>query len=111
ISASTHTISNSVKPRWDALFTGALFILGIDQVLGRDIGGQSAAAFLAVGAVGNDFIGAVLARRAIDVGMVPGVVRQGVALEVRAVPGADARGARHQRAKALRGGRKEAGTE
>src|SRR5580704_991567 len=73
-SASTHTISSSVKPRSEVLF-----VLGIDQVLARNVGGQAASAFLAIRAIGDDFVRSVFARRAVDVRMIPGVIRQGVA--------------------------------
>src|SRR3984957_15547931 len=106
ISASTHTISSSVKPRSEALF-----IFGVDQVFGRNIGGKSAAAFLTIRAIGGDLIRRVISRCAVCVGMAPGIVRQDVALQVGSVPCCHARRALHQRREPLRRRRKAAGIE
>src|SRR5579872_5785152 len=106
MSASTHTISNKVKPRSEALL-----IFGAGQVFDRDIGGKPASAFLAVGAVGHDVVRPALSGRTIQIRMVPGIVRQAAALQIGAVPSGDPRATLHQSGKTFRGGRKATGIE
>ena len=81
------------------------------HVFERNVGGNSAAAFLAVGSVGHDVIRAVLAGRAIDVAVVPGIVGNVAALQIRSVPGGDARRLPDQRRQSFRRGGKPAGVE
>src|SRR5450631_1289599 len=104
--ASTHTISSRVKPRcaWLFIFCGG-------HVLDRNIRGDTAAALLAIGAIGHDVVRAAVSRRAIDVSVVPGIVGDVAALEIRTVPGGDTRRALDQGGQALRAGRKAAGIE
>src|SRR5277367_5320964 len=106
MSASTHTISSSVKPRSESLF-----IFGIDQVFRGNIGCNSASALLTVRAVGEDFIRRVIPRRAVQIRMVPGIVWQALALQVGPVPCRHARRSLHQRRKPFRRRRKAAGVE
>src|SRR5580692_1557704 len=91
ISASTHTISNRVKPRSETLFISCA-----GQVFDRDIGRDTASAFLTVRTVGDDVIGPSVARRAIHIRMVPGIVRQAAALQIGSVPGRHAGRTLHQ---------------
>src|SRR5216684_4114345 len=51
-----------------------------------NVGCRSTAAFLTVGAQGNDFVGRPLARRTIDVAMTPGIVGHQAAPQIRPVP-------------------------
>src|ERR1700688_4144322 len=83
--ASTQTISSKVKPRCpkSLIFRG--------RVVERDVGGDAAAAFLTVGAIGYDVIRTMLAGRAIQIAVVPGIVGNVAAPQIRPVPGADAR--------------------
>src|SRR3984957_14226307 len=76
--AITQTVSISVKP---SCVSCGLFIRR-----GRYVGRGPASTFDAVGAVGGDLVGAVLAGRTVDVGLAPRIVRQLAALEIRAVP-------------------------
>src|SRR5882724_5127784 len=103
--ASTHTISSKVKPRSAAslIFRGRAFE--------RNVGRDPAAAFLAVGAVGHDVVGAVFAGRTIDVDVAPGIVGNVAALQIRPVPGGYARRALHQRRQSFGSRRKPAGVE
>src|SRR5215475_7587228 len=94
--ASTQTISSKVKP-----CSACSFIFG-GQVFERNVGGDAAAALLAVGSVGDDVIGTVLARRAIDISVVPGIAGDVAALQIGAVPGGDARRLLHQRGQTFR---------
>ena len=80
--ASTHTISSKVKPR-----SRGVTHFSHGHVFERNVGGDPAAAFLTVGSVGHDVIRPVLARRAIDVGVVPGIVGNVAALQIGSVPG------------------------
>src|ERR1700733_11999122 len=103
--ASTHTISSNVKPRCPT----SLIFRG--RVVERDIGGDPAAAFLTVGAVRHDVIRTMLAGRTIQIAVVPGVVGNVAAPQIRPVPGADTRRLLDQRRQSLRRGGKPSGVE
>src|ERR1700753_4079163 len=93
--ASTHTISSKVKPRWPASLIALLVLRrGAFQ---RDVGGDTGAAFLTVGAVRHDVVRAVRAGRTVDIPVVPGIVGNVAAPQIRPVPGSDARCRPHQR--------------
>src|SRR5882757_11381011 len=101
--AMTQTISTRVNP------ASAFRPLVIARR--RDIGRRPGPALLPVGAVGNDFIGAALRRRAVDIGLAPRVVRQAAALEIRSVPSGQAAGGLHQRDQPVGGGGIASGIE
>src|SRR5579864_2583470 len=84
-SAMTHTISSSVKPS-----SPTLLIPGARHGVEREVGGGAAAALLPVRSQRDNVEGAVLARRAIDVGIVPGIVGNVAALQIGTVPGCNA---------------------
>src|SRR6185295_13867855 len=100
--ATTQTISSKVKPaspgRASARPTG-------------DVRRGSSATFLSVRAIGEKIIGAVLSRRAVDIGSAPGIGRNNGAFQVRSVPGRDGAGTLHQRREALGGVRVSPGVE
>src|SRR5579863_3026416 len=91
ISASTHTISSRVKPRCDALV-----ISSAGQVFDRNIRRKAGAALLTVRSIRHDIVGPAFSGRAIQIGMVPGIVRDIAALEIWPVPASDTRGALYQ---------------
>src|SRR5712675_2029617 len=101
--AMTQTISTRVNP------ASAFRPLVIARR--RDIGRRPGPAFLPVGAVGDDFIGAALRRRTVDIGLAPGIVRQAAALEIRPVPSRQAAGGLHQRDQPVGGGGIASGIE
>src|SRR5438034_3670166 len=96
--ARTQTISSKVKPRWPASF-----ILGARLGTEHDVRSGAGSALLAVRTVGQDVVGAALARSAIQIGAVPGVIGHGAALQVRAIPRRQSRRPARQRAQSLRG--------
>src|SRR5216683_6303672 len=103
--ASTHTISSKVKPRC------ATLLIFCGRAFERNVGSDPAAAFLAVGAIGHDVVGAVFARRAIQVDVAPGIVGNAATLQIGAVPGGHAWRALNQRGQSFGGRRKPAGVE
>src|ERR1700716_3711011 len=94
--AMTQTISTRVNP------ASAFRPLVIARR--RDIGCRPGPALLPVGAVGDDFIGAALRRRAVDIGLAPRIIRQVAALEIWPVPSGQAAGGLHQRQQPIGGG-------
>src|ERR1700722_20789716 len=74
--ASTHRISISAKPR---------LLTRLPRATG-DVGCRSTATFLTVGPERDDFVRCMLARRAIDVAVSPGIVRHHAAPQIRPVP-------------------------
>src|SRR5579871_329976 len=103
--ASTQTISSKVKP----CFGESLIFRG--QMFERDVGRYPTAAFLAIRSVGDDVIGAVVARGAVDVGMIPGIVGNIAALEIRSIPGSHTRCRTDQGRQSFRGRGKAPGVE
>src|SRR5262245_49466955 len=95
--AITQTSSSSVKP------ASALPV--------RDVLPSARPSFCPVGTVRENVVGPVLPRRAVDIGVAPGVGWHQAALQVRPVPGIDAAGALHQRGEAFRTVRVAAGVE
>src|SRR3954451_6678509 len=89
--ASTQRISISAKPASPRPFSARA---------AGDISRCSTAAFLTVGAKGNNLVGRALARRTIDVTVAPGIVRHNAAAQVRPVPAGRVVAAR-QRGEAL----------
>src|SRR6266581_6761774 len=75
--ASTHSISISAKPRSPRPFSARA---------AGNVGCCSTAAFLTVGAKGNDFVGRALARRTIDVAVAPRIVGHHTAPQIGPVP-------------------------
>src|SRR5260221_10667412 len=75
--ASTQRISISAKPCSPLPFSARA---------ADNIGCRSTAAFLTVGAKGNDFVWRALARRTIEVAVTPGIVRHHAATQIRSVP-------------------------
>src|SRR5262245_42934500 len=104
--ASTHTISSRVKPR-----CVTSFISGGCRLFEGNVGGIAAATLLAIGAIGDDVIRAMLAGRPIDVGVIPGIFRNIAALQVRPIPRGNAGRPLYQRGKSLRARRKSSGIE
>src|SRR5215468_4921290 len=96
ISASTHTISSRVKPRSESLL-----IFGAGQIFDGNVGRKPTSPFLAIRSVGHDVVRSAFTRRAIDVSVVPGIVRHGAAFEIRPVPGSDAWRALYQSGEAF----------
>src|SRR5690242_4442654 len=90
--ASTQTISSRVKP----LCADSLIFCIFLQALERNISREPAAAFLTVGSVREYIVGAALTGRAIDIGVVPGIVRYAAALQIGPVPGGGSRRLPHQ---------------
>src|SRR5262249_22937009 len=66
-----------------------------------DIGCRSGSTFLAIRTIGHDIVGAVLPRRAVLIGIAPGVVGHDRALQVRSVPRHRAARTLHQRGQAF----------
>src|SRR5882724_13592447 len=91
MTARTHTISSRVKPR-----SASSLILCAGHVFGRNIGGDSRTPLLPIGSVGHDFVGAAFARRTVDIRIVPGIVGDVAALEIRSIPGGDSGSPLHQ---------------
>src|SRR5258708_28092232 len=75
--ASTQMISISAKPASPR---------PVSAGAGGNIGCRSTAALLTVGAKRDDFVGRVLARRAIDVAVAPGIVGHYAAAQIRSIP-------------------------
>src|SRR5262249_50539080 len=92
IIATTHTISRSVNPSSPAVRS---------LLPARDVGSRPAAAFLAVRPQRKNVIGAVLARRSIDIWLSPWIKRDNSALEIRTIPVRIAAGRLHQGRQAL----------
>src|SRR5580692_1206690 len=103
--ASTHTISSRVKPRCRTLL---IFRGGVVE---RNVGGNPAATFLAVGPVGYNVIRTVLSGRTIYVTVVPRVLGDVAALQIRPVPGRNAWRLPDQCRQSFRGGGETAGIE
>src|SRR5437879_3304097 len=82
--ASTATISSRTTPRSE-LIRSARPALNVRR--------RAGAALLAVRAVRNDVIGAVLAWRSVDVRMPPWIVGNEAGAQIRSVPAVDAAGA------------------
>src|SRR4051812_38027874 len=91
--ASTQRISIMAKPRSPRSFSARA---------ADNIGCCTTAAFLTVGAEGNDFVRRALARRTIDVAVAPGIVGHHAATQIGAVPAGGVIAAR-QRGKAFVG--------
>src|SRR3984885_5894035 len=106
MSAITPTISSSVKPPSESSL-----IPGTRHAVERDVGGDAAAAFLAVRTVRDDVVRPVLPRRAIHIRIVPGIVGDIAALQIGAIPGRDTRRAVNQSPESLGRRRKAAGFE
>src|SRR5580692_6910522 len=106
MSASTHTISSKVKPRSESSL-----ILGIGHVVERNVGSNTAAAFLTIRSIRHDIVRSAFSGRAIQIGMAPGIVRHVAALEIRPVPCSDARRTLYQRRQAFRRRGKAASVE
>src|SRR5258706_3589798 len=97
MSASTHTISSSVKPR-----SAPSFIFCTGHVCDRNIGREAAATFLTIRSVGHNIVRAAVSGRAIQIGVVPRIVGDVATLEIRSVPGSYARCPANQRGQAFR---------
>src|SRR5713226_708085 len=97
MSASTHTISSKLKPR-----SAPSLIFRTGRVLGGNVGGKTAAAFLTIRAVGQDIVRAAISGRTIHIGVVPGIAGDVATFEIRPVPGSYARRPAHQRRQAFR---------
>src|SRR5579871_5424676 len=106
MSASTHTISNKVKPACETLV-----IPGACQMFRRNVRGNPAAALLAVRAIGDDVVGRVLSGSAVNIRMTPWIVRNIAALHIGSVPGLDPRRPLHQCGEPLGRRWKAAGVE
>src|SRR5262249_8809795 len=74
------------NPLHTLLITGVRLTARAGHEVERDVCRSAAAALLAVRAQRNDIKGAMLTRRAIDVGFVPGIVGNIAALQVGPVP-------------------------
>src|SRR5215831_21046055 len=100
--ASTQTISSRTTPS-SAVTKSARPALNVRR--------RAGAALLAVRAVRDDVIGAVLAWRSVDVSVPPGIIGNEARAQIRPVPGIDAAGALRQGGETFARGRIAAGIE